>query len=652
VTDRRDIPEKTAPLDLPQNHSGAPVSVRDYRPDIDGLRAIAVLSVLIYHLNKPLLPGGFVGVDIFFVISGYLITSQVYREQIAGTFSLREFYKRRINRIVPALLVVICATLIPGCILLSPGDFVRLAKSSAFALFGASNIFLWREYGNYFGGSPSEAPLLHTWSLGVEEQFYLIWPLLIALLLKLSRRHTLATLSVITVLALALSHIALGIVPSASYYLLPARFFELAIGGVLALYVAGRPSGPTPGAALAGFIAGLALIGCSLSPIIADAPFPGVHALWPCVGAALAIWSGRAEHAAFRIVSNKPMVFIGLISYSLYLWHWPIVAFLRYTNIAIGPGVAGAVFSASILLAWLTWRFIETPLRRTGRALGFSRVFVFRFAIPASALLVFVAAIVRTRGLPARFNPQVAVFESQMNTRPDVLRSGCHVPSARYNTPPDPVRCRLGAPKPEPDGILIGDSHANHFTGMLDVIARAQEISLMDYTMDGCPPIPDYAPDDTSSVAVRCRMRNRAAYAFIAAKRFRRVVLAANWPRQPAAGDRIEAAVRSVIASGAQLTIVLNNEAIDRAASCPIRNLMYGITGGCEAQRRAPPEYFERIRKLYPRVNFIDPNEVICGGGACSSVVEGTLLYRDATHLNDAGSRLIGQALLRLGVTI
>jgi peptidoglycan/LPS O-acetylase OafA/YrhL len=198
-----------------------------YRPDIDGLRAVAVLSVLFHHLSATLLPGGFVGVDVFFVISGYLITSQVYKEVCDGSFSIQQFYKRRINRIAPVLVTVIITTFIVGAVLLSPADLIKLGKSAIYAMLGLSNVFFWREYGNYFTGNAGEAPLLHTWSLGVEEQFYVVWPLLILALAKLSRRHMASALVVLTIGAVIVSEAGISIAASASYYLLPTRFFEL-----------------------------------------------------------------------------------------------------------------------------------------------------------------------------------------------------------------------------------------------------------------------------------------------------------------------------------------------------------------------------------------------------------------------------------------
>jgi len=406
-----------------------------YRPDIDGLRAIAVLSVLIHHLNESLLPGGFVGVDIFFVISGFLITAQVHAEAREGTFSIRQFYKRRINRIVPALFTVVAACLAAGAFLLSPADLLLLARSAVYASIGLSNVFFWREYGNYFAGNAREAPLLHTWSLGIEEQFYVIWPLLVLLLARTRPRLTVILVAALTVASIALSEVAAGLFASASYYLLPTRFFELMIGGLLALSIAAIRPRSQPQARL-GLIAGFLLVGGSLLLLSRSSVFPGVNAMWPCLGTALLIWAGSGQGLPTRLLTNRPLVFLGLISYSLYLWHWPVIAFLTYLDHPIGLAAGIAAAAASILLAWLSWKYIEVPMRRSGVQLQFPRVFTLRFLFPVVALLSVLAATNYGRGFPQRFDPRVAELERMTLARPEEARRGCHVPTALYRTPP------------------------------------------------------------------------------------------------------------------------------------------------------------------------------------------------------------------------
>jgi peptidoglycan/LPS O-acetylase OafA/YrhL len=627
------------------------INKSDYRPDIDGLRAIAVLSVLLHHINPSLLPGGFIGVDIFFVISGYLISSHIYKEACEKTFTIKRFYKRRINRIIPALVTVLVITLIVGTIVLSPSDLIRLAKSTEFSLLGVSNIFFWREYGNYFSRNSGEAPLLHTWSLGVEEQFYVIWPFFILLLLKLNRLFIIGVLTVFTIGAVILSEMATGIFMSASYYLLPTRFFELMIGGLLALIMVHRSLESRIYSELC-FGIGILLIGGSLFWLNKSSYFPGINALWPCLGAALIILAGDSQYKTSYILTNRPIVFIGLISYSLYLWHWPIIAYLNYMNILISPLIGAAIVTTATVLAWLSWKYVELPMRQSGLALSFSRVFAQRFVIPVTILLSLGAAIIYNKGYPQRFDPRVAEFEKVLTAKPDILRSGCHVQTALYNTPPNISKCRLGANKPEPDGILIGDSLANHFTGMLDVLAKANNLTLMDFTMDGCPPILGYKIGKNPTYVEKCLSRNETAYALIATKHFRRVILGGVWPKEPALGQQVMASIAYILNTGATVTVIIQNPVIERADSCMIRGIMYKSSKNCTVALQEPPEYFKEIAAKYPTVKFIDPSQVICNKQKCSPVINNTLLYRDETHLNDAGSRLIGYSLLNMGVKL
>lgn len=305
------------------------------------------------------------GVDVFFVISGFLITAQIYKEIGERSFSIKQFYKRRINRIVPALATVIFCTLCVGFVLLSPADLVLLAKSALASIFGLSNLFFWREYGNYFASNSAEAPLLHTWSLGVEEQFYFIWPLLLVLLVKLFNRRILVVVAILLLGAFVVSDVGTRIAISASYYLLPTRFFELMVGGFLALLCM-RYQPRTSLQSGIFFATGLVLILGSMIYIDRNSTFPGINALWPCIGSALLIWSGPHQCWMHKALTNRPMVLTGLISYSLYLWHWPLIAFLNYLEVQINLASGAGVLVGTFLLAWLSWRFVEVPARRQG----------------------------------------------------------------------------------------------------------------------------------------------------------------------------------------------------------------------------------------------------------------------------------------------
>ena len=620
-----------------------------YRSDIDGLRAVAVIAVFLHHLGSSLLPGGFVGVDIFFVISGFLITSQVFSEVKRNAFSLKGFYQRRINRIVPALVTVLLATVILGAFILSPVDLVRLNVSALLSLLGVSNVYIWVKYGNYFAADASEAPLLHTWSLGIEEQFYVIWPLFIVLLYRLAPRYVLPVLAIGVVAAVGVSEYATGVFATAAYYLLPTRFFELMLGGLLGIYlhqprVIGKLA--AHGLALAGYL----LIGFSLFALNANSTFPGFNALIPCLGAALLILAGSGDRHS-RLLTSRPMVFIGLISYSLYLWHWPLIAYLNYLGIAIDLPVATLLIAASILLSWLSWRFVEVPFRRNGATWQFSRVFTRRFALPALGLAAVAALSLQFNGFPQRFGPGVSALEAMTLSKPSEIRSGCHVPNALYNTAPND-NCRLGAKKDGVDGIMIGDSFANHFTGMVDILARPNDIALMDYTMDSCPPIIGYTADMPPVYAAHCAKRNERVFSLIEQNHYRYVVLAAIWPKDSRARDLVEASIKRVVENSGQVIVILSNQHIEKAASCPIRRLMFNSKRSCAVPQSALAPYWADVQAKFPQVRFIDPNQVICPAGVCSPIIQGKLLYLDDSHLNEVGARFIGDTLLSRGFTL
>ena len=350
-----------------------------YRPDIDGLRAIAVGSVLLYHLKESLLPGGFVGVDIFFVISGYLITKLIVGElSNSGEFSFKRFYLRRIRRLFPALFATLLFSIALAYYLFSPAHLVEFAQSLIASILSISNFFFWNLSG-YFDSDSSLKPLLHTWSLSVEEQFYLLWP---AILVGLFALNSKKAIPIFIILMGALSLLlnwwffseqtfivnlfskgdassSLDI-PSTVFYWLPFRVFEFSIGAILVW----TGNATNKRAAELTFAVGLLMVLISLFALNSKMEFPGTAALLPCIGAALMIFSGP-QHRLSWIVSNKAMVGIGLISYSLYLIHWPLIVFYQYSvGREFSSIEAVLVLSAAVLLAFVMYRFVEQPFRK------------------------------------------------------------------------------------------------------------------------------------------------------------------------------------------------------------------------------------------------------------------------------------------------
>ena len=626
------------------------MSEKNYRSDIDGLRAVAVLSVFLHHLNPSILPGGYVGVDIFFVISGFLITGKIIFEKEIGEFSLKNFYQRRINRILPALLVVVIFTLIAGFKLVSPADWVLLVRSALYAILGSSNIFFWKEYGSYFSGSSSEAALLNTWSLGVEEQFYFIWPLLLILLLKILRQQMLIFLLILFLMAIVISEIGINVALSASYYLLPTRFFELMLGGLLSI-ICLKYTPRDNFQSCCAFIFGFAGLSFSLFVFDKSTSFPGVIALIPCIATALLIWSGSLPILLTRIIKLRALVFIGILSYSLYLWHWPLIAYTKYIGIQIDIYVGFLIFTIAFFLSYLTWKYIEGPFRRSGSLMKFKNVLTFRFILPIITLLALNFWAVQSNGSSDRFSSEVIALEMTQQSKPNELRAGCHVPTALYKTPLLD-RCRLGIKKNKPDGILFGDSFANHFSGMIDVVAKRNDLSIVDYTMDGCPPINGFNSSKVDNYAKRCRQRNESVYSEIEARKFSHVILASNWPDTPEAGPLLVESIERLQRTGAHLTIILKNESIENGSTCPIRNAMYKRNVNCKKTPKGQPSYINDLQTKFSNLSFIDPNKVICGGMGCDPVLDGVLIYRDSVHLNDVGSRVLGQRLLNDGFNL
>ncbi len=338
------------------------------RADIDGLRALAVVPVVLYHFHVAPFGGGYVGVDVFFVISGFLITGLIHAEMRSGEYSLAAFYERRARRILPALFAVVAAAAVAALFLLFPADLRRFGESVAATALFVSNFDFWQQSG-YFDAGAEAKPLLHTWSLAVEEQFYLLFPLLLGLFRSAGRRGLLLLAGGLALASFGFGLWAVRAYPAMAFYLAPARVWELMLGAILALAEVPRPP---RWIAEALSLLGLALLAVAVFAFSPDTPMPGANALLPCLGAALLIYAnGAGDTLAARGLSLRPMVFAGLISYSLYLWHWPVFVFARYLRVApLGAAETLALIALSVGLAVLSWRFVERPFRDPAAAVA------------------------------------------------------------------------------------------------------------------------------------------------------------------------------------------------------------------------------------------------------------------------------------------
>ncbi|WP_026198470.1 acyltransferase family protein [Wenxinia marina] len=436
-----------------------------YRPDVDGLRAVAVLAVVLYHAGLLGWSGGFIGVDVFFVISGYLITGIIYRESIQNRFSFIDFYDRRLRRIMPALLCVVLFVLAGASLLFLPREMRVLPGQVIGAVTFVANIVLWRQSG-YFAPAADELPLLHIWSLGVEEQFYIFAPVLIIGILRWAPRLLIPFVVIATILSFALSVVFSSRMPDASFYLLPTRAWELAAGSLVSLAVLPRPSNRVVRELAT--VAGLALIVGGVVFIGPEMAFPGAIAAVPVIGSVLVILCGDGTKAGAAL-AWRPVRGLGLISYSLYLWHWPLIVFADYGGWLEGRLSAVLVVLISIVIAWLSWRFVERPFRDRTRV---RRSGVFYGSAAGVLVAVTLAGWIQTTdGWPTRWSDTILRFAAAGE---DVspARDRCHRMSGLGDIAES---CVLGSGVPTT--AVWSDSHGVELAYGLSEYVPVQQIS-------------------------------------------------------------------------------------------------------------------------------------------------------------------------------
>jgi len=456
-----------------------------YRSDIDGLRAIAVLTVIFYHLGIPGFAGGFVGVDIFFVISGFLITSILQKEINEGGFSIARFYERRIRRIFPALYPVLLFCFIVGVYLFDVKQFSDLALSLGATAFFWSNVLFLHSSGDYFGAPSSQLPLLHTWSLAVEEQFYIVFPLFLVAINRYFKKDYIVWIFAAALISIAASSYGVYISKTATFYLAPTRAWEFLAGTILALQAIPLVKSNWVNNLLS--VLGMVLICFSIVFFNEKTLFPGVIAIVPVFGAALIIYSGQSvEGYISRFLSLKPLVFIGLISYSLYLWHWPLLVFMKYYLMRELHFIEVAcLILMTFIAAYLSWQFIEKPFRVKPPLLANRRLL---FAV-SGILMVFAYVTGKIvwykNGFPERFIDNSTIFEVQSDPiyyKHDAWKGGEYV-SEHINA------MRLGNQNSSPSFLLLGDSHAQALSCGISSLALRSGIAGYIIFRGGIPPI-------------------------------------------------------------------------------------------------------------------------------------------------------------------
>ncbi|WP_187471153.1 acyltransferase family protein [Luteimonas viscosa] len=641
-----------------------------YRPEIDGLRAVAVASVVAYHINKGWLPGGYVGVDIFFVISGFLITSIIWRELQGGTFTLVDFYLRRIRRIIPVMLVVVAVTVLAGVFLLLPEALERLSLSAIFSVASAANIYFWLHLDDdYFAEASDQEPLLHLWSLGVEEQFYMVWPLLLLAVAALRKNRTalaLVAASVIAIASFAVAEATNESNPKFSYFMLPARAGELMVGALLALALQRAHSQrwlAMPLAAELLGVAGLAVIGYALFFLDDLSPFPGTNALYPCIGAALVILAGAHSRVLKWLLASRPMVWIGLISYSLYLWHWPILAFIRYFYGMVSATHAAIAVLAMLALAVLSYRFVERPTRRvrwsTVRQTGLL------FLLPAACVVIPAFAIAESGGLKAWIESSPAYQQGlarlEASTAP-AYRFEYNCQLARHD--PDILRkerCVIGATDPRPGApriLLWGDSHAAHHVGAIGAMAASAGIQVRNATHSSCPPVfgREYGHGKYKRGCTPFREYIRR---HINSGEFDVVLMGATWSsyqRQSGFKEDIARTIAEIRRTGTSVVLLgrvpyfasYNRE-------CDMRWLRVGSSGCDRVTTGQKPleinDYLKSFARAGSGVTYLNLGEAICDDATCRAHLDGKPLYYDKSHLSMDGSRRLGEHMVASGTS-
>jgi len=659
---------------------------REYRPEVDGLRAISVISVLLFHLDFHAFSGGFIGVDVFFVISGYLITKNIITDIGNGVFTFPRFYLKRLHRLFPAFLTTILITFLVSGLLLSPDHYERLAKSMIYTVLSVANVFFWSESG-YFAAGADIKPFLHCWSLSVEEQFYLLWPLLVFFLAKLDIRKTVPkVVAIIMIISLIITEYTLKKDSEAAFFISFFRIYEFCIGA-LCIWLSGRDHN-TKAAEILTF-SGIGLILYSVFVFNGETPFPGVNALVPCVGAALVIAFSNKSIYAKAILKNKIMVLMGVLSYSLYLVHWPVIVLYKYwkwDSLSISDAVMLLV--VCFVLAWLMHKYIEAPFRRANKEHNPLRFVVICLGC-ATTIIVIGAHVWGYNGFEWRVDERVNKIAEQINENPKSVLRGHEAATTVKDNGIIGVAKKKGEPY---DVVVLGDSHAMSWVPGIDELLKEIGLSGLVLSRNGAISLYGAKNYNNKKLDVRGAREYIKAYAYIKKYKPKHVILAGRWglqwnntrpenegkskkyvvlkggePRtlkhtRFAFKKSLRNTIKFMKENGIKLTIIGGTPHLgNNPAGCLTRPMyLYNDVDKLKCQTLKMPAAMARIREVdallkeqevkYPKiVSYIDVAKHLCieGNEYCSMFDGDTILYRDDDHLSVAGSKLIVRKYLR-----
>lgn len=610
-----------------------------YRPDIDGLRAVAVVAVILFHLHVAGFSGGYIGVDVFFVISGYLITGLIYSEVKEKNFSVKAFYVRRIRRLAPAFLTSLSVVSFFAFFLLKPEEMRSFGASLAFQFVSLQNFFFLSE-GEYFLGSDLK-PLLHTWSLAVEEQFYLFWPLLLLLIRQQSVKVQILLIAAIMLCSFAVNLAFMALSPKTSFFLLPGRAWELGTGGLIALFETKsvfREMLSHRVRTVLGVI-GLVIVCFALFSFTADTPFPGYAALLPVVGTAFVLASGIGSSTVVgRFLSLRPVVLVGLISYPMYLWHWPIIALSRQFTLDLTPLTIAAIFVTTVALSAATYRYIESPIR-SRRWLASNRWLISSAGIGFAAFTSFGVHTWLTEGASYRYSP----VARNLLTAPLAARTQRCGMVFKVLHPREQV-CALHAnPAATRRVLLWGNSHADQWSSLFADLA-SQSGSAFYLNSRNCRATPDH---DFCGKHVQ-----NAILDFIASEQVTDVVLSSTGYGSYGVPDEIfeknlSSLVQQLAQSGVRVWLVIDIPAgaalnpVVAFEENPNSPALGKITlGEYMKTKQREQRLFDSLSRTYAGVKVIDPSINLCDSENCLGGKENVVWYRDSNHLTDVGANM------------
>ncbi len=622
-------------------------SAVNYRREIDGLRAIAVLPVMLFHAGFEAFSGGFVGVDIFFVISGYLITRIIVDELENGTFSIINFYERRARRILPALFLVMLVCLPFAWFWLYPSDMKEFLQSLVAVSVFASNIFFWRESG-YFDTAAELKPLLHTWSLAVEEQYYALFPLFLILFWRLGKSWIIVTLGVLFVTSLILAYWGAYTKPASVFYLLPTRGWELLLGSFSAIYLS-RPNQKQLGktaSEIGGFL-GISLILYTVFSYQKSAPLTVLYAGLSSFGAVLVILFATYQTTVGKILGKKLLTGVGLISYSAYLWHQPVIAFARYRSSAkLSDLDLLGLLMASLVLAYGSWKFVETRFRKKHL---FSRNFIFYFSLAGASFFIslgLVGYFYHDKLTSLRLNErQISTIESASSS-PN--RSWCHFPQ----TDEALKRKACAYFSTNTKVAVLGNSHGTELAYSLAYILKLKNIGVAHHTMSGCK----HNYKIRGELGTVCgKWHSKVIEGLVADKHIGVVVLSyrnEEYLDELAYRKSLAEIANELAESGKRVVVVLQVPLPISHINQHLSRNMADLSGSIPSRKlsdwRGLYRHSGELRRLLrDDVAIFDPAELFCDNEWCYVTRNGIALYFDDNHISVAGGNVIAKELVR-----